>query len=142
MHLRPILPFAAVALLAGCVKPPVAGPAGPDLNIGIASVCKPSQPKLVPGATAEATMQMNNDGGWCAIRVADAGHPFLVGLLRGRPEHGRVHIRTAGQQTFLDYKPIAGYAGPDSFIAVLRPHAAGQADSTVHVTVTVVPKSV
>ena len=142
MILRPILPLAAAVLLAGCVKPPVAGPAGPNLNVGIASVCKPSEPKLAAGATAQATLQMNNDGGWCAIRVADAGQPFLLGLLPGRPDHGRVLIRTAGEQTFLDYVPKTGYAGPDSFTVTLRPHKLGEADSTVHVTVTVLPKSV
>ena len=141
MNLRHALPVAAVLLLAACAPKPQPVVAGPDLNVGIASVCKPSSPTLVPGAVAQAEMQMNNDGGWCAIRVADAKAPFLVGLVHDRPAHGRVLVRAAGDQTFLDYVPAPGYAGPDSFTAILRPHEAGQADSTVHVTVAVMPKT-
>ena len=142
MTLRHAMPLAAALLLAACAQKQVAtAPPGPNLNEGIASVCKPSNPTLVPGAVAQAEMQMNNDGGWCAVRVADAGQPFLVGLVHDRPLHGRVVIRTAGDQTFLDYVPATGYSGPDAFTAVLRPHGAGQADSTVHVTVVVAPRA-
>lgn len=142
MNLRHALPVAASLLLAACVHKPVPPPvAGPNLNEGMASVCKPSSPTLVPGTIAQAEMQMNDDGGWCAIRVADMGKPFRVGLVHDRPLHGRVLIRTAGDQTFLDYLPAPGYTGPDSFTAILRPHEQGQADSTVHVTVVVVPKT-
>ncbi len=143
MTLRHALPFAAALLLAACVQKPAAPPpvAGPNLNEGIASVCEPSHPTLVPGTVAQAEMKMNNDGGWCAVRVADAGKPFAVGLVHDRPSHGRVLIRMAGDQTFLDYLPASGYSGPDSFTTILRPHEAGQGDSTVHVTVAVVPKT-
>ena len=140
MTLRHAMPLAAALLLAACAQKQVAAPPGPNLNEGIASVCKPSNPVLVPGAVSQAEIQMNNDGGWCAIRVTDNGKPFLLGLVRDRPLHGRVVIRTAGDQTFLDYVPAPGYSGPDAFIAVLRPHEAGQADSIVHVTVVVIPK--
>lgn len=143
MNLRHALPFASALLLTACVQKPAAPPpaAGPNVNEGMASVCKPSSPTLAPGAVAQAQMQMNDDGGWCAIRVADAGRPFVVGLVLDRPVHGRVLIRTAGDQTFLDYVPAPGYTGPDSFTAKLRPHEQGQEDSTVHVTVDVVPKT-
>ena len=143
MNLRHALPFAAALLLTACVQQPAAPPpvAGPNLDEGIASVCKPSHPTLVPGTVAQAEMQMTDDGGWCAVRVADVGKPFVVGLVHDRPSHGRVLIRAAGDQTFLDYLPAPGYTGPDSFTAILRPHEAGQADSTVHVTVVVVPKT-
>lgn len=141
MTLRHAMPIAAALLLAACVQKQVAAPPGPNVNEGIASVCKPSDPTLVPGAVAQAQMQMGNDGGWCAVRVSDAGQPFVVGLVHDRPAHGRVVIRAAGNQTFLDYVPAPGYSGPDSFTAILRPHAQGQADSQVHVTVTVAPKA-
>ena len=141
MILRPILPLSAMLLLAACVQQQAAAPAGPNLNEGIAAVCTPTTPTLVPGAIAQAEIRMGNDGGWCAIRVADAGQPFVVGLVHDRPAHGRVLVRTAGNQTFLDYLPAAGYSGPDSFTAILRPHEQGQKDSTVHVTVLVAPKA-
>ncbi len=143
MNLRHALPFAAAFLLAACVQKPVAPPpvAGPNVNEGMASACKPSTPILEPGAVAQAEIQMDDDGGWCAVRVADMGRPFLVGLVHERPAHGRVLVRTAGDQTFLDYLPGPGYTGPDSFTTILRPHEPGQADSTVHVTVVVVPKT-
>jgi hypothetical protein len=139
--LRPALSLAAALLLAACMQQAAAPPAGPNLNEGIAAVCNPSTPTLVPGAVAQAQIQVGNDGGWCAVRVADMGQPFVVGLVHDRPAHGRVVIRTAGDQTFLDYVPAPGYSGPDSFTAILRPHAEGEKDSTVHVTVTVAPKA-
>ncbi|MBV9748133.1 MAG: hypothetical protein JO157_04895 [Acetobacteraceae bacterium] len=143
MNLRHALPLTAALLLTACVQKPAAPPpvAGPNLNEGMASVCKPSSPMLQPGAVAQAELQMNNDGGWCAIRVANMGKPFLVGLVHDRPAHGRVLIRAAGDQTFLDYLPAPGYTGSDSFTAILRPHEPGEPDSTVHVTVVVVPKT-
>ena len=140
MTLRHAMPVAAALLLAACAQKQVAAPSGPNVNEGIASVCKPSNPTLVPGAVSQAEMQMNNDGGWCAVRVEDNGKPFFIGLVPDRPLHGRVVIRTAGDQTFLDYVPAAGYSGPDAFTAKLRPRDKGQADSTVHVTVVVMPK--
>lgn len=140
--LRQVLALSAALLLGACMEQVAIAPAGPNLDEGIASVCKPSSPTLVPGAVAQAQIQMGNDGGWCAIRVADAGQPFLVPLVHERPAHGRVLLRTAGNQTFLDYLPAPGYSGPDSFTAILRPHAHGEKDSTVHVTVMVAPKAV
>lgn len=139
--LRYALPFSAALLLAACVNKQAAAPAGPNLNEGIAAVCNPSTPTLVPGAVAQAEMKMGNDGGWCAVRVADAGQPFVVGLVHDRPAHGRVVVRAAGNQTFLDYVPAPGYSGPDSFTTILRPHEKDAKDSTVHVTVLVAPRA-
>jgi hypothetical protein len=142
VNLRHATPVAAALLLAACVQQPqvAIAPAGPNLNAGIAAACAPTEPKLVPGATAQAEMRMDNDGGWCAVRVADMGAPFKFGLVKSRPAHGRVVIRPAGSQTFLDYVPAAGYTGPDSFTVALAARQAGQADSTVHVTVQVAQK--
>lgn len=141
MILRYALPLSATLLLGACMTKQAAAPAGPNVNEGIAAVCNPSTPTLVPGAIAQAQIQMGNDGGWCAVRVADAGQPFVVGLVHDRPAHGRVLVRAAGNQTFLDYLPASGYSGPDSFTAILRPHEQGAKDSTVHVTVVVAPKA-
>jgi len=141
VHLRHTLPIMALTALGACTPRPAPVAAGPDLNVGIASVCTPSDPKLVPGAVSEATITMSNEGGWCAVRVAENGHPYALGLLPGRPEHGRALIRKAGEQTFLDYVPAAGYTGPDSFTVKLRSATPGEADPSVHVTVMVQPKS-
>ncbi len=137
MHLRHALPIVALSALAACTPHPAPVVAGPDLNIGIARICKPSTPKLVSGAVSEATITMSNEGGWCAVRVAEDNHPYLLGLLPGRPMHGRVLIRKAGDQTFLDYLPAKGYTGPDSFTTKLRPTVTGQPDTSIHVTVMV-----
>ena len=96
-------------------------------------------PRINPaaGQTADATMQVGNDGGWCALSVRQDGKPYDAGLLTSRPAHGTVLIHAVGDTTRIDYTPDRGYTGSDSFTVSLLP---GQAAVRVAVTVTP-PKS-
>ena len=127
---------ASAAALAACTPPPPAGPAtrlyAVDLA-GAAKLCQAAKPNLAAGRETATTLTVGNDGGWCAITVADGGQPYGVGLLTARPAHGHVYVHTVGDATRIDYTPLPGYAGPDSFTVKLVP---GDAALRVAVTVT------
>lgn len=91
-------------------------------------------PQVTPSAGQEtpAAMTVGNDGGWCAITVDNAGHPYGAGLLTARPAHGHVYIHSVGDATRIDYTPNTGYAGPDSFAVRLLP-----GNGVIHATVAV-----
>jgi hypothetical protein len=111
------------ALLQGCA-PKSAAP-GPRLFAvdlaGAAKTCKVSQVTPVAGQQTVVTMTVGNDGGWCAIAVANNGKPYDAGLLTTEPEHGKVLIHSVGNDTRIDYTPAPGYAGVDSFTVSLVP---------------------
>ncbi|MDO9707763.1 hypothetical protein [Paracraurococcus lichenis] len=124
---RVLLAAAALTALAGCAAqeqrraPPGARVYYEDTQ-GAAALCQvPQDVKLTPGQQAEATMVVKNDGGWCGITVANGGKPYDAGLLVGRPEHGRVHVRKVGDATRIDYIPDAAYGGDDRFTVRMLP---------------------
>jgi len=133
---------AATAALAACAQPQrAAAPAAPAARAyyvdqqGGARVCTVPQGPLTlsGGAPTEARMVVGNDGGWCGIAVAQPGpRPYTAGLVSARPAHGRLHVRTVGDRTRVDYIPDAGFAGSDSFAVNLLP---GGAQLRVAVTV-------
>jgi hypothetical protein len=139
MMARAIVPFlSAAALLAlqGCAHQ-APRPSAPVYAIdfqGAAKQCTvPKQVDLQPGKTADATMAVTNDGGWCAIAVAQSGpEPYAAGLLTGRPAHGKVYIHPVGDQTRIDYTPETGFGGTDQFEVKLIP-----GDEVLRVAVTV-----
>jgi hypothetical protein len=129
-------------LLAGCSQQN-AGPAGSTLRVyaadlaGAAKVCDVPKVSPVPAGTAEATMKLANDGGWCAIRVhRDGPKPFEAGLLTTRPSHGDVLIHEVGDETRIDYTPDRAFTGSDNFVVKLIP-----GNATVRVSVTVAAKT-
>jgi len=135
------LPFVALLglagmLLAGCQSKPPAPSAriyAVDLA-GAAKSCTVPAVELADGKSAEAAMRLSNDGGWCAIAVAQRGHaPYAAGVLQTRALHGQVFIHTVGDDTRIDYTPDAGFSGTDSFAVRLIP---GNPVLTVNVTVT------
>ena len=136
MNLKPLTALAAALALGACAaKPPP--PPTVDLNVGISRTCDASP--VDPASSAAATIRMSSDG-WCAMRAAEAdGQPFLLGLVRARPEHGRVLIHKVGGQTRAEYTPNPGYAGADAFTVDLRSRTPGAADAKVQVAVTVLP---
>ena len=111
----------------------------PDLsNEGIARVCTASAVDMAHGPVATATLAMSNEGGWCAVRVSQPEHTaFATGLVRVRPEHGRLDIEKSGNQTRIQYFPDAGFVGSDTFTTALRPTKPGAADQMLKVSVTV-----
>ena len=133
-----LIAAAAVALaLAGCAKTPPP-PAAVDLqNEGMAKTCTPSTVDLA--APTPATIALTNDG-WCGVVTAEKdGQPFKYGLVKTRPEHGRVYIRPVNGQTRVEYSANPGYTGSDRFAVALVPHASGAPDTPLRVDVTVTP---
>ena len=133
--------LAGLLLLGACaeVKPPQAVSTTRRYAIdfqGAARNCTaPASVKLAEGQPAQAQITVANDGGWCALSTAAPGpHPYAVGLLTARPEHGKVYVHAVGDDTRVDYTPDRFYAGPDQFAVRLLP---GQ--STLQVAVTVAP---
>lgn len=131
----------AAAALQGCAEKPKPVATGPQPHLfsvdfqGAAKSCTvPKTPGLDGGKTTQAAMKMRNDGGWCAISVADDGKPYAAGLLTQRPDHGRVYIHPVGDATRIDYTPLLGFSGADSFAVTLLP---GRPE--LHVAVTVLP---
>jgi hypothetical protein len=108
-----------------------------DLQGGAQLCTVPRNVTLTPGQQTEATMVVGNDGGWCGISVSQSGpRPYDAGLLVGRPEHGRVHVRKVGDQTRIDYIPDAAFGGEDAFTVRMLP---GNPALRVKVTVQYTP---
>lgn len=128
----------SAALLQACQPPPQQPGSTTRLyaedQAGGAKSCtvSPITPPA-PGKDTTATMTVGNDGGWCAITVADGGHPYAAELLTARPAHGRVFYHPVGDATQIDYTPNRGYAGDDSFTVRLLP---GEGLIRVNVSVT------
>lgn len=141
---------AAAILPMGCAEQPkpVAHTPLPvyqvDLQGGAAS-CQvtPPAPALADGQQSAATITVANDGGWCAISVAQSGVPnapvpYSAGLLTSVPAHGKVLIHSVGDATRIDFTPERGATGPDAFTVRLVP---GNAEIRVSVSVTPGPAS-
>ena len=144
----------AALLVAGCQPPPTARTPLYAVDFtGAAKSCKTSSVDLSGGKSAQATMAVVNDGGWCGILVsqnaapsrsdrgawaalgastAPARRPFAAGLLQTRAQHGRVYVHAVGDETRIDYTPDAGFTGNDQFAVRLLP---GNPVLTVAVTV-------
>ncbi len=128
---RPLAAVAAVLAVQGCAQAPVASAPQPprifavDQQGGARTCTVPAEVALTPGQTANATMTLANDGGWCGILVAQPGPlPYAAGLVTGRPAHGHMHVRNYGSRTRVDYIPDAGFSGADAFTVRLLPGAA------------------
>lgn len=123
-------------LLQSCAKPPPASNTrvfATDM-MGGAKQC--TVPSVTPaaGKPVAVAMKVGNDGGWCAITVANDGKPFAAGLLASDPAHGRVLIHTVGDNTRIDYTPETRFTGADSFAVQLLP-----GNATIQANVTVTP---
>ena len=139
MHLKLIAPLAAVLALSACNNtPPVLAPEDPR-NDGIATTCTPTNPDMKAAGPYTGTIAMANDG-WCGVfAVERGGKPFSLGLVRNRPEHGRVFIQKVANATRVEYTPNAGYVGSDAFTVALRSNNAGVEDTPLQVSVAVTP---
>jgi hypothetical protein len=135
-----VAPLTLLAALAGCAQPMATRSSGSTARLyandlaGGAKLCTVPRPvNLVAGQPTDATMVVDNDGGWCGILVNQPGpKPFDMGLVSTRPQNGRLHIHKVGDNTRVDYIPNAAYGGPDAFEVRLMPGGA-----TLRVAVTV-----
>jgi hypothetical protein len=108
------------------VQGPPAGPVSTTRlyaidETGGAKQCKVGPVHLIAGRETSATMTVGNDGGWCAITVAQEGHPYAAGLLTVGAGHGTVYVHQVGDATRIDYTPDRGFVGPDAFTVTLLP---------------------
>jgi len=117
------LPFAALLAVAACAKPvPPAASVQPEPMDGAAAACTTTPTTLPKGEAGSVAMQVANDGGWCALRITDKdGKPFLFGLLRERPQHGRVGVYKVLDNTRIEYTPAHGFTGSDAFVVAVAP---------------------
>ncbi len=114
----------ALGAAACAPKPQVAAP-GPRIYAvdvqGRSALCEvPQGVTLASDRSIEATMTMDNDGGWCGIATNRAG----PGLVTAKPSHGRLHVRKVGANTRVDYIPDRGFVGTDNFAVKLLPDGA------------------
>ena len=122
--LAKLLPTLAVSALivAGCATPQVQQAGVAEPTDGAASTCTVTPPDLPRGVAATVQMQVANDGGWCAVRIADkAGSPFGYPLMRERAQHGRVAVNKVLSISRIEYTPNAGFTGNDAFAVALIP---------------------
>lgn len=138
MHTKLIATVAAAVALSGCAAKAPPPAAAVDLqNEGMAKACTPSA--VDPAAAAPATITLTNDG-WCGLVTAEKdGQPFKYGLVKTRPEHGRLYIRPVNGQTRVEYAAHPGYAGSDRFVVALVSRTAGTPDASLRVDVAVTP---
>ena len=118
---------ASALLLSACAKQEVAqAPRQAEPLDGAAQVCTVTPNELPVGQPASVQMQVRNDGGWCAVRIADKdGTPFSYPLMRQKPAHGSVAVNKVNSNSRIEYTPNTGYAGPDAFTVALVPKDRG-----------------
>ncbi|WP_149535880.1 hypothetical protein [Siccirubricoccus phaeus] len=138
---KPLGGLALAALLAACAQQQAAGPAARVYAVDLQGQAKnctvPTNVSLRPERATDATMSLDNDGGWCGVTVAQPGpKPYDYGVVRTRPSNGRVLIRTVGDRTRVDYFPNAAFGGTDNFAVRLMP---GGVEMNVAVTVAYTP---
>ena len=123
---RALLAVAGLLGLQACAQPQQAAAPGPRIYAvdvqGRSALCDVPQGgvTLAAGRPTEATMTMDNDGGWCGIATNRAG----PGLVSAKPSNGRLHVRKVGAITRVDYIPDRGFTGTDTFAVKLLPDQA------------------
>lgn len=128
---------AAIGLTSCAPQGPVTQVATEDLNVGIAKTCTSPPIDLTTSITANATIDMTNDG-WCAVHTKEkTGQPWALGLVRARPQHGHVLIQKVGGETRIEYTADDRHVGPDRFTVALRSATPNVPDATVQVAVNV-----
>lgn len=123
--LRALAAAAGLSALAAACAPPQQAAPGPRIYAvdvqGRSALCDvPRGVTLAADRATEATMTMDNDGGWCGIATNRAG----PGLVTAKPANGRLHVRKVGAITRVDYIPDRGFTGTDAFAVKLLPDQA------------------
>ena len=72
--------------------------------------------QVADGGSATVTMAVSSEGGYCAATLlAGNGRPFDAPLETVLPAHGKARVVKYNGRTSVEYTPVAGYAGADSF---------------------------
>ncbi len=112
-------------LLAGCAKPPAPvaeapAPLPPHLGPPPAASCVVAPFHVADGGTADISMVVSNDGGYCAAALTAAnGEPFDAPLVPEKPTHGEDSVVQYNHKTSVEYTANAGYVGHDRFVVKL-----------------------
>jgi hypothetical protein len=121
-----ILPLVCLgALLAGCAKPPAPvaeAPAAlpPHLGPPPAANCTVMPFHVADGGTAEVSMSVSNDGGYCAATLTTAGGtPYDAPLVPEKPLHGEDSVVQYNGKTSVEYTANTGFVGKDRFVVKL-----------------------
>jgi hypothetical protein len=116
------LVFLSLAVcLASCAPPPKPPPPPPPplpphLGPPPAASCSVAPFQVADGGTAKVAMTLSNEGGYCAATLtAGSGKPFDAPLLHTPPAHGSARVVKYNGRTSVEYTPVAGYVGTDSF---------------------------
>jgi hypothetical protein len=122
----PLFPVIGLgALLAGCAKPPAPvaeppPPLPPHLGPPPAASCLVAPFHVADGGTADVTMTVSNDGGYCAAALtAASGKPFDAPLVPEKPLHGDDSVVEYNGKTSVEYTANQGYVGHDAFVVKL-----------------------
>ena len=145
MRLKNILASMTLAtLLVSCAppaKPPAPPPpppqAPPHYGPPMASLCQVAPFTVSDGGTANVTMAISNDGGYCAARlITAAGKPFDAPLVSVQPSNGTAAVWKYDGKTSVEYVPNSHFTGSDQFVTKLK--IAGKPGYTVlNIAVTV-----
>ena len=123
----PLALLAIVALAQGCARPtrPPARQYAVD-QTGAAKSCTASKPDPAPGKETQAKLEVKNDGGWCAIAVAQPGPMPCQSRGSWRAARGTARSMSTPWATIPgSTTPLRpNYAGPDSFTVRLLPGGA------------------
>jgi hypothetical protein len=116
------LVFLSLAVsLASCAPPPKPPPPPPPplpphLGPPPAASCTVAPFRVADGGTAKVAMTLSNEGGYCAATLtAESGKPFDAPLLHTPPAHGSARVVKYNGHTSVEYTPVAGFIGTDSF---------------------------
>ena len=114
------------AVLQGCAKPeappppPPAAPLPPHAGPPAARQCSVVPFTIKDGGSADVTMTLSSEGGYCAASLlSDEAVPFAVGLVPVPPLHGVSRVVHYNGKTSVEYSPQPGFVGHDSFIVKL-----------------------
>lgn len=116
---------ALAATLAACAKPPApvaeAPPAlRPHLGPPPAASCSVAPFHVADGGSASVSMTVSSEGGYCAATlVAGSGRPYDAPLVPLLPAHGSARVVKYSGKTSVEYAPVAGYVGADTFTVKL-----------------------
>jgi hypothetical protein len=109
------------SLLAGCAKPPapiveVPPALPPHLGPPPAATCLVTPFHVADGGSADVSMTISNDGGYCAATLtASSGKPFDAPLVPQKPAHGDDSVVEYNGKTSVEYSANQGYVGHDGF---------------------------
>lgn len=124
------MPVAATALLTGLVLLNISSLAQTAQDVGNlprSSVCKHTGVTNFLGASGTSTMTVKSDGGWCwgdIHHILGHGAGWVTShdlVVVSPPQHGQLLVGDVKAPDIrVAYRPVAGFAGSDSFVTRLK----------------------